>query len=431
MGRVPCVRYPSHEFAALEVYANFMCEDSPNTYWFTNCDSWETIEQKTLKITSGQTAFLQKTKFFTSTTQTTTHSALIPVGNSVWMIDAKVNNARESSIIRQIIPSLSFTPSVERVPPGVLTEVYDTQPWHTKFERDTNMSVESVYEDWGFPQKNYAFMGTDIGVDAKIISGSGQDLLVYNDFIDNTEGTTVIAVEPSKFSMYDGKDRKFSNISYSTITQFEGEVKNPNFSWDEDCIGHSLDVQPGLTGKLKICFEIPKNSDHFKITYTKKWLTSDKYDIFLLAIFDRLALDNSSTTTKIPQQQTQQSKGGGCLIATATYGSEMAPQVQFLRELRDNTVLQTESGTSFMTGFNQFYYSFSPAVADYERENPAFKEAVKITLTPLLTSLTLLQYADIDSESEMLGYGIGIILLNIGMYFVAPAVLIMKVRKRI
>ena len=123
--------------------------------------------------------------------------------------------------------------------------------------------------------------------------------------------------------------------------------------------------------------------------------------------------------------------GGGCLIATATFGSEMAPQVQFLREIRDNTVLQTESGSAFMTGFNQFYYSFSPAIADYERENPAFKEAVKITLTPLLTSLTLLQYADIDSESEMLGYGIGVILLNIGMYFVAPAILIMTVKKRI
>jgi hypothetical protein len=130
-------------------------------------------------------------------------------------------------------------------------------------------------------------------------------------------------------------------------------------------------------------------------------------------------------------EQTQQPKGGGCLIATAAFGSELAPQVQFLREIRDNTVLQTESGTSFMTGFNQFYYSFSPAIADYERENPAFKEAVKLTLTPLLTSLTLLQYADIDSESEMLGYGIGVILLNIGMYFVAPAVLIMKIRKRI
>jgi peptidyl-prolyl cis-trans isomerase B (cyclophilin B) len=119
---------------------------------------------------------------------------------------------------------------------------------------------------------------------------------------------------------------------------------------------------------------------------------------------------------------------GGCLIATASYGSELAPQVQQLRELRDNTVLQTESGSAFMVGFNQFYYSFSPMIADYERENPAFKEAVKLTITPLLTSLTLLQYADIDSEYEMLVYGIGIILLNIGMYFIAPAVLITKIR---
>ena len=127
-------------------------------------------------------------------------------------------------------------------------------------------------------------------------------------------------------------------------------------------------------------------------------------------------------------EQLPPARVGGCLIATATFGSEMAPQVQFLREIRDNTVLQTESGSAFMTGFNQFYYSFSPTIADYERENPAFKEAVKITLTPLLTSLTLLQYADIDSEYEMLGYGISIILLNIGMYFIAPAVLITKIR---
>ena len=61
----------------------------------------------------------------------------------------------------------------------------------------------------------------------------------------------------------------------------------------------------------------------------------------------------------------------------------------------------------------------------------AFKEAVKLALTPLLTSLTLLQYTDIDSESEMLGYGIAVILLNIVMYFVVPVVLIIKVGKRV
>ena len=124
-------------------------------------------------------------------------------------------------------------------------------------------------------------------------------------------------------------------------------------------------------------------------------------------------------------------EGGGCLIATAAFGSELAPQVQFLREIRDNMVLQTESGSAFMAGFNQFYYSFSPTIADYERENLAFKESVKLMLTPLLVSLTLLQFVDIDSEYNMLGFGIGIILLNIGMYFVAPAVLIMKAKKRI
>jgi len=126
----------------------------------------------------------------------------------------------------------------------------------------------------------------------------------------------------------------------------------------------------------------------------------------------------------------EQQGGGGCLIATAAFGSEMAPQVQFLREIRDNTVLQTQSGSTFMTGFNQFYYSFSPAIADYERENPAFKETVKIAITPMLTSLAILNYVDIDSEEEMLGYGIGIILLNIGMYFIAPAAIIFKIRNR-
>ena len=92
--------------------------------------------------------------------------------------------------------------------------------------------------------------------------------------------------------------------------------------------------------------------------------------------------------------------------------------------------MSTQSGTAFMTGFNQFYYSFSPMIADYERENPVFKEAVKVTLTPMLTSFSLLAHVPIDTEYEMLGYGIGVILLNVGMYFVAPAILFTTIKKK-
>jgi peptidyl-prolyl cis-trans isomerase B (cyclophilin B) len=152
--------------------------------------------------------------------------------------------------------------------------------------------------------------------------------------------------------------------------------------------------------------------------------------------FDNLLsrFDDSIDSFKILSEPTQQTEtvideGGGCLIATATFGSELAPQVQQLRELRDNSILSTKSGVVFMNGFNQLYYAFSPTIADFERENQIFKETVKLAITPMLTSLSILNYVNIDSEQEMLGYGIGIILMNIGMYFVAPAMLIHRFRK--
>jgi hypothetical protein len=131
----------------------------------------------------------------------------------------------------------------------------------------------------------------------------------------------------------------------------------------------------------------------------------------------------------IKKESPNKGKGGGCLIATATYGSELSPQVQKLRELRDNKLLQTESGTSFMNSFNAFYYSFSPVIADYERENPLFKETVKILLTPMISSLSILNYVNMDTESEVLGYGISLIALNLGMYFAAPIIIIVKLSK--
>lgn len=142
---------------------------------------------------------------------------------------------------------------------------------------------------------------------------------------------------------------------------------------------------------------------------------------------EKVSFDVSVGETVVQPTPINDKNGGGCLIATAAFGSELSPQVQQLRELRDNTILATQSGTAFMTTFNQVYYSFSPTIADYEREQPIFKEAVKITLTPMLTSLSILNHVNIDSEQEMLGYGIGVILMNIGMYVGIPLFGILKI----
>jgi tetratricopeptide (TPR) repeat protein len=140
-----------------------------------------------------------------------------------------------------------------------------------------------------------------------------------------------------------------------------------------------------------------------------------------------LEVQEKTEQEKITQLEADEK--GGCLIATATYGSEMATEVQQLRELRDNQLLQTASGTQFMGMFNDIYYSFSPVIADYERENPLFKEAVKITITPIISSLSLMENA--TSESEVLSMGLSVIILNLGMYLAVPAVVVIGIRKRI
>ena len=121
-------------------------------------------------------------------------------------------------------------------------------------------------------------------------------------------------------------------------------------------------------------------------------------------------------------------KGGGCLIATAAYGTELAPQVQFLREIRDNTVMSTTSGSAFMTSFNQIYYSFSPTIADMERENPILQEGIRLFITPLMSTLSILNLAEEGSEESVLGFGILVIGLNLAIYVVTPIAVGIKIQ---
>jgi hypothetical protein len=89
----------------------------------------------------------------------------------------------------------------------------------------------------------------------------------------------------------------------------------------------------------------------------------------------------------------------GCLIATAAFGSELAPQVQFLREYRDNTIMTTIAGSSFLNAFNTVYYSFSPTIADAERTHPLLQETVRAGISPLLGILQMAKFSTIENNN--------------------------------
>ncbi|MGI0048715.1 MAG: CFI-box-CTERM domain-containing protein, partial [Nitrososphaera sp.] len=113
----------------------------------------------------------------------------------------------------------------------------------------------------------------------------------------------------------------------------------------------------------------------------------------------------------------------GCLIATAAFGSELAPQVQQFRLFRDGIALKTSAGSSFMNVFNGWYYSFSPSVADYERQAPWLQSIVRTMIYPLLGILSLS-----TSVYDLLGFNseLGIVAAGttasslVGLLYFAP-----------
>ena len=169
-----------------------------------------------------------------------------------------------------------------------------------------------------------------------------------------------------------------------------------------------------------------KSNDNISfITLTFNGTGNNKIDI--VGTNALIGVDDISEPSEISIEPPQDN-GGGCLIATATYGSEMATEVQQLREIRDNQLLNTKSGKSFVNSFNDVYYSFSPIVADYERENPVFREAVKLAITPMISTLSIMSYA--ESDSEVVSLGVGVILLNLGMYLGVPVAVVVGFKKR-
>jgi len=74
----------------------------------------------------------------------------------------------------------------------------------------------------------------------------------------------------------------------------------------------------------------------------------------------------------------------GCIVATAAYGSEMAPEVAYMRFVRDKMIGSTQVGTTLVEAFNAFYYSWSPAVAAGIARSEILRALFRVLLLPLI-----------------------------------------------
>ena len=142
------------------------------------------------------------------------------------------------------------------------------------------------------------------------------------------------------------------------------------------------------------------------------------------------ATSNTSTTSSASISSTQQTTPPSqCFIATATYGSEVAPEVTLLRNFRDREIVQTLAGKNFMLEFNAFYYSFSPRVASYISSDAALRGSMKVLLYPLIGILYASDriFAALSYNGEFAVAVAGIFAATgIGLVYFGPILLVIR-----
>jgi len=323
----------------------------------------------------------------------------------VKIVNAKVVNRSDVSNLLELkdperTESFDNSPSFEG-------QIYQSEEYEIKF---------SVPEGWLLQQPEKIDENTPdiVATGPKI----GKINPVISMTVNNTNGKTIeqliieknIALKPA----IENDSLKIISTENSSVFKHE--------SYEITAIGYFVSNDKTIDVKFKELL-IFGDEKYYALTYCNDVDFFDEQ----LPIFEK-SIDTFEILTEqeIPTEESE--NGGGCLIATATYGSEMATQVQQLREIRDNQLLNTEAGNSFINSFNDIYYSFSPYIADYERENPVFQEMVKLAITPMISSLSIMSYAETDSE--VISLGIGVILLNLGMYLGVPVAVVIGIKKR-
>jgi hypothetical protein len=125
----------------------------------------------------------------------------------------------------------------------------------------------------------------------------------------------------------------------------------------------------GLDNDVKYCFALANVDQAGNIMYFP----------------DQTILGTDTKVCATPSQVVGLLDDKHCFIATATYGSQMAPEVQAFREFRNKYLLTNSFGKSLVRA----YYKFGPEAAEWISHSEALRATSVMGLWPILLFVKL------------------------------------------
>ena len=323
--------------------------------------------QYVIEITacSGNDGCAPSTGDFVQAVFTVTVSSDFALGLSSSSMTIGGGNSAQNVVTITSINSFSnpVTLSTSSLPNGIHVS-FSSNPATPSAGMSTT-SIATVSVDMGTPASTYSITITGTAGSLTHSQTFALSVLTNSDF--------TLSLAPSSITMPQGASSS-STITVSSVNGFSSPVLL-TYTW----LGSAPNsVTITLTSPVTPSPSVPATS-----TLTISTTTGSSAGTFTLTVSGSSGSLAHSTNLLVTIS------GSPCLIATATYGSATAPEVQLLRNFRDNSIMHTKVGSSFMIAFNAWYYSFSPTVAAYITTHAAEKSAMKIVLYPLVGILYL------------------------------------------
>ncbi len=144
------------------------------------------------------------------------------------------------------------------------------------------------------------------------------------------------------------------------------EGANSALQWGRDALGDVFGLPLGdggstVAGKARVLSCVA--SENAKV--------NDALRVAQDALYARV--DEIKKEEELERELLGDQGGAMCFIATAAYGTSSAPEIDVLRDFRDEVLMQSESGRDLVG----FYYAASPPVAEFIARHEMLRTAVR------------------------------------------------------